>query len=254
MEEGKKRKPISNKLRFEVFKRDKFTCQYCGKRAPDVVLNIDHITPVAAGGKNELLNLATSCFECNSGKSDKKLSDDTAVSAQLDQLALIQERRNQLALIKKWLAETGKIQDEYVDAIDERIKSLLGMQLNERGRKDFSGYIRKFGFMEVIDAINIAAESYSNVETAISKVSGILHNREMEKKHPGYGKASIAFGVLRKRFDTSSRRYWPVMISCMELNVDLECVIRIAKSVNKEWEFFDSMNRYIKEYGSDSNA
>lgn len=34
-----KRKTVSNELRFEVFKRDKFTCQYCGRKAPDVVLN-----------------------------------------------------------------------------------------------------------------------------------------------------------------------------------------------------------------------
>ena len=45
-----KRKPISKKLRFEVFKRDSFTCQYCGKSAPDVVLHIDHIKPVKEGG------------------------------------------------------------------------------------------------------------------------------------------------------------------------------------------------------------
>lgn len=47
-----KRKSISKKLRFEVFKRDSFTCQYCGKMAPDVVLEVDHINPVASGGEN----------------------------------------------------------------------------------------------------------------------------------------------------------------------------------------------------------
>ena len=46
-----KRKPISKKLRFEIFKRDKFTCQYCGKMAPDVVLEVDHIKPVCKGGQ-----------------------------------------------------------------------------------------------------------------------------------------------------------------------------------------------------------
>ena len=37
-----KRKSISKKARFEVFKRDSFTCQYCGRTAPDVVLHLDH--------------------------------------------------------------------------------------------------------------------------------------------------------------------------------------------------------------------
>lgn len=45
-----KRKAISKKIRFEVFKRDSFTCQYCGEKAPDVILHVDHIDPVAKGG------------------------------------------------------------------------------------------------------------------------------------------------------------------------------------------------------------
>ena len=41
-----KRKNLSKSVRFEVFKRDSFKCQYCGKSAPDVVLEVDHIIPV----------------------------------------------------------------------------------------------------------------------------------------------------------------------------------------------------------------
>lgn len=44
------RKAISKKTRFEVFKRDRFTCQYCGATPPGVLLHIDHIHPVAEGG------------------------------------------------------------------------------------------------------------------------------------------------------------------------------------------------------------
>ena len=74
--EKPKRKTIGDKLRFEVFKRDQFKCQYCGKAAPDVVLNVDHINPVSKGGENDILNLVTSCEDCNSGKSDRLLSDN----------------------------------------------------------------------------------------------------------------------------------------------------------------------------------
>ena len=42
-----KRRGLSLKKRFEFFKRDKFTCQYCGKNAPDVILQVDHIEPVS---------------------------------------------------------------------------------------------------------------------------------------------------------------------------------------------------------------
>lgn len=58
------------KLRFEVLKRDRFTCRYCGRRAPDVTLEVDHVTPRAAHGSDELENLVAACFDCNRGKRD----------------------------------------------------------------------------------------------------------------------------------------------------------------------------------------
>lgn len=64
----KKRKNLSKRVRFEVFKRDLFTCQYCGATPPDVVLEVDHIDPVAEGGSDEEGNLVTACFNCNRGK------------------------------------------------------------------------------------------------------------------------------------------------------------------------------------------
>lgn len=42
---------ISNALRFEVFQRDRHTCQYCGRRAPEVELEVDHLIPVARDGR-----------------------------------------------------------------------------------------------------------------------------------------------------------------------------------------------------------
>lgn len=60
--------------RFEIFKRDLFTCQYCGARPPDVVLVVDHILALAAGGPNTTDNLITACEACNQGKSDRALT------------------------------------------------------------------------------------------------------------------------------------------------------------------------------------
>lgn len=64
---------ISQKLRFEIFQRDKFTCQYCGrtKDGDKVKLELDHIVPVSKGGTDEINNLTTSCRDCNQGKSNK---------------------------------------------------------------------------------------------------------------------------------------------------------------------------------------
>ena len=96
------RKPISKKMRFEVFKRDNFTCQYCGRHAPDVVLECDHIKPVAEGGKNTFLNLITSCMECNRGKGKTVLSDSSAVDKQFERMAVLNEKREQMKMMLKW--------------------------------------------------------------------------------------------------------------------------------------------------------
>ena len=59
---------ISKKNRFDVFKRDGFKCQYCGRTPPQVVLELDHVIPRSKGGTDHQTNLVTACFDCNRGK------------------------------------------------------------------------------------------------------------------------------------------------------------------------------------------
>ena len=61
---------LSVRMRFEVFKRDGFTCQYCGRKTPEVVLELDHIIPRVEGGTDEIHNLITACWDCNRGKGE----------------------------------------------------------------------------------------------------------------------------------------------------------------------------------------
>lgn len=64
---------LSDSLRYDVLKRDNFTCQICGasSKKDGVKLEVDHIFPVSKGGKTEMKNLQTLCERCNRGKSDK---------------------------------------------------------------------------------------------------------------------------------------------------------------------------------------
>lgn len=64
----RKRRHLRPSVRFAVLRRDGFTCQYCGAKAPDVVLHVDHRIPVHRGGTNDVDNLVTSCQACNLGK------------------------------------------------------------------------------------------------------------------------------------------------------------------------------------------
>jgi hypothetical protein len=69
-----KRNPLSPKLRFTILQRDQFRCVYCGNKAPDVVLHIDHIHPKSKGGEDVIENLVTSCLDCNIGKRTRLLA------------------------------------------------------------------------------------------------------------------------------------------------------------------------------------
>jgi hypothetical protein len=69
------RRPLSKRLRFDIFKRDEFTCQYCGHSAPHVKLHVDHLVPVRSGGTNAPWNLVTACDGCNLGKSADNLDE-----------------------------------------------------------------------------------------------------------------------------------------------------------------------------------
>ncbi|MCU1592439.1 MAG: hypothetical protein JWP11_3695 [Frankiales bacterium] len=60
---------LSKRLRYEVLRRDRHTCRYCGAAAPDTTLSVDHVIPTALGGTDDPTNLVTACADCNNGKS-----------------------------------------------------------------------------------------------------------------------------------------------------------------------------------------
>lgn len=75
-----KRTQITQALRYQVMRRDQFTCQYCGAQSPHATLQIDHVVPAALGGSNDPENLVTACAQCNAGKG-KSQADEATVAA-----------------------------------------------------------------------------------------------------------------------------------------------------------------------------
>ena len=75
VQQGKDKHPkgraIPKGMRFDVLKRDNYTCMYCGSKAPEVTLHVDHIIPWTLVKKHEIKNLVTACSACNQGKSAK---------------------------------------------------------------------------------------------------------------------------------------------------------------------------------------
>lgn len=150
-----KRKAISTKARFEVFKRDGFVCQYCGGHPPTVVLHVDHIVPVVGGGGNEMDNLVTSCDRCNLGKGATPLD---AIPASLkSRAAEVAEREAQIRGYSEVMAQ----QRERIESDAWEVADIFVEQFRKDGiRKDYFQSIRQFveklGVHECIRAMEIA--------------------------------------------------------------------------------------------------
>jgi len=192
-----KRKPISKAVRFEVLKRDKFQCQYCGAVAPKALLEVDHIIPVAEDGDNEIINLITGCFDCNRGKRDRLLSDDTRITKQRDQLAQLQERREQLEMMVEWYNELKNFDGYTTDKLKKYWEDLArGASVTENGISSFKKWIKEFGFDEILRAMDISSSQYlkwennkltlSSCVNAFSKIGGILSINKQLKENPNF--------------------------------------------------------------------
>jgi hypothetical protein len=183
------RKGISKTLRFEVFKRDNFTCRYCGRKTPEVILEIDHVIPVSKGGTNEFENLVTSCFECNRGKSNGLLNNVMIEKDIHDESVLLAEREMQLA-------EYNYIRKRVKEREDGEIEELIAYFSDkfdypgyaERSFKSIVPTVREclkfISYIDIMDFIDLSIEKTSHDtrglyhhEAAAKYLAGILRNK-----------------------------------------------------------------------------
>ena len=54
--------------RQNIYARDKYRCQYCGRRFPIEDFTYDHVIPKSRGGKTAWRNIVTCCMQCNRKK------------------------------------------------------------------------------------------------------------------------------------------------------------------------------------------
>ena len=67
----KERNKMTTAVRERIKKRDNYTCQKCGISLfdePHLLLEVDHIIPIAKGGKTVDSNLQSLCWKCNRSK------------------------------------------------------------------------------------------------------------------------------------------------------------------------------------------
>ena len=146
------------KLRFEVFKRDGFTCQYCGRRTPDATLECDHIVPKSGGGKDSMDNLLTSCWECNRGKGARPVGDAAPRPDMAGRAEDLKERQKQ---VKAYYAQEEAIASALEEQVDRVLSYWEGELDNRTGarwaqRRSVRTFVRKLGPNRVMEAMDIA--------------------------------------------------------------------------------------------------
>lgn len=162
-----KRRPLRLGIRFEIFKRDGFACQYCGKKPPEALLEVDHIVAVANGGGNEEHNLVTSCLECNRGKAARPLGQ-VVPAPTVDRTAEIEERALQAeAYAEAVLAKQAAI-GKQLDIVNDHWCTAFDGERTETGWKVPRGCVfpserslrvilRKLPLEQVLEAIEVTA-------------------------------------------------------------------------------------------------
>ena len=263
-----KRKSISKKIRFEVYKRDKFTCQYCGQKAPDVVLEIDHIKPVAKGGDNSLLNLITSCFDCNRGKRDIPLSENSVLEKQRQQMEQLQEKREQMEMLFEWRKSLDNIREESDKFLIEYIENkIIPYAVTENCKKKLLKIFHKTNINDIFLAIDKGESVYLKYDSEnkllqesannfLNKLGGII---TMNKKSPIEQKLHYIKGICRNRFYWDDREGMAILkeyVKALEnygwsddkILEDLETeVTDLAKDVNHWTDWCKRMQKWIQD-------
>lgn len=250
-EKKTKRKAVSKKIRFEVFKRDSFKCQYCGAEAPDVVLHIDHIKPVSKRGTNAILNLITACEACNTGKGPLSLDDKSVVKKARTQIESLQERREQLEMMMQW---KDGLQDLKGEAATKALEYWHGLAAGWLGTDHHIQLLRKwlntYSICEILKAMETAAGYYLKTNRqgkvtcnswgiAFDKISGICRVTRLQDEKPYLRSMYYIRAILRNREIIDERFVIPMLDRAFQCNVNPAWLKDIALRAYS-WKSFES--------------
>jgi len=175
---------ISPSTRFEVLKRDNFTCQYCGEKAPDMKVHVDHLIPKSKGGNDSLSNLVTACGPCNVGKASRLLPPE-----------IVLEKRKKQAFLNRQIeyhrqAKLSEKQKDEENAIDVWKHYAKDVRFSEDIIKDT---LRRYSFDTCMDGMQLAVNLYfeyqqdhpkeatpESIQLALSKLRIMCHEIELQ--------------------------------------------------------------------------
>lgn len=178
------RKPLGPRARFDVFKRDNFTCCYCGKTPPGTTLEVDHVIPVSAGGSDTLGNLVTACVDCNRGKGARGLAVPVPAPDLQEQVTLIRARAEQVKRYNALLARERKKSQAQVDELHDYWLDRFPMTrwaVQVPFDQSFLKWLRFFTMEEIKSAIDTTARA-RGVSRKPGYFNGIMRRQAIERE------------------------------------------------------------------------
>jgi len=168
---------ITKKIRFEVFKRDYFKCQYCGKTPPDVTLEVDHIKPKSKKVTDDINNLVTACFDCNRGKKHielNKLPNTIILNSEI-----LKEKESQYLEYQKLLTKINKRIDSDILRVENIYNEMFLKYCFTESFKRVSvkNFVSKLGLNDVMDSMSLACSKINDPSDALKYFCGICWNK-----------------------------------------------------------------------------
>lgn len=254
-----KRKGISKTVRFEVFKRDSFTCQYCGVSAPDVVLHVDHINPVAGGGTNDIMNLITSCQPCNAGKSDRQLDDNSILAKQKAQLDDLNKRREQLEMMLSWREGLSDLEEMKVDAFDQAFNAVTDCNLNDYGKAKVRRWLKHNSLEALLEALDASLDSYYKggdpdpdennklAGEAFNRVLSVVRGKTKYADRPHMRDLFYIRGIIRNRCYCNDRKAIELLEEAYDAGIHIEDLKQLALTTTSWTSWHRTMRAWIDE-------
>jgi len=225
-----------------------------------VVLHVDHINPVANGGNNDIFNLVTSCVDCNQGKADRLLSDNSALVKQQNQAKLVSEKHQQIEMLAKWHKEMAqldlKVEQIVRDEINKHLEPVRRSVSDIFFNSEIRRAIKKYPLNVVLDSINASATIYlkdirSSDDWAeyINKIPKICYWKNEELKNPHLNE-------YRKIAFTAKKLWWNCYVNELvneiknlheDHGLEISQIKKIAFGVKSISEFRQSAAKLIGE-------
>lgn len=153
-----------------------------------MILEVDHIKPIAEGGTDEFVNLVTSCRDCNRGKGKTLLSKNDEVKKQQSKLIELAEKTEQSEMMLDWRMELELALNTQVEKLCDIITQKTGFPISIEDEVLVKKLLNQFSVKEVIQGIEAAYTRYfdgsiNSFDVFLNKIGGICFNKRRDKEN-----------------------------------------------------------------------